>query len=52
LILEMKNHKGHKIFMSINQNWNGSGHILSFPTLYLHKAQHHVSYMAKYLAME
>jgi len=52
LILEMKNHKGQKIFMSINQNCNGSGYILSFPTLYLHEAQHHVSYMAKYLAME
>ena len=38
LILELKNHKGQKIFMSINQNWNGSGHILSFPTLYKRKA--------------
>jgi len=38
--------------MSINQNWNGSGYILSFPTLYLRKAQHCISYMAKYLVME
>jgi len=52
LILEMKNHKGQKIFMSINRNWNGSGHILSFPTLYKRDAQHRVSFMAKYLAME
>jgi len=52
LILEMKNHKGQKIFMLINQNWNGSSHILSFPTLYKREAQHCISFMAKYLAME
>jgi len=38
--------------MSINCNWNGSGYVLSFPTLYCKDAQHRVSYMAKYLAME
>jgi len=43
---------GQKIFMSINCNWNGSGNILSFPTLYKHKAQHRISFMAKYLVME
>jgi len=38
--------------MSINCNWNGSGHVFSFPTLYRQEAQHCVSYLAKYLAME
>ncbi len=38
--------------MPVNWNWNGAGYILSFPTLYQQEAQHHVSYMAKYLAME
>jgi len=38
--------------MSVNQNWNGAGYILSFPTLYQQEAQHCISYMAKYLAME
>jgi len=38
--------------MSINRNWNGSGHVFSFPTLYRQEAQHRVSYLAKYLAME
>jgi len=48
----MKNTLGQKLFMSINRNWNGSGYVLSFPTLYCKDAQHQVSYMAKYLAME
>jgi len=52
LILQMKTSKGQPIFMSINQNWNELGHILSFPTLYCREAQHRVSYMAKYLAEE
>ncbi len=34
LILQMKNQSGNRIFMSVNQNWNGAGHILSYPTLY------------------
>jgi len=38
--------------MSINRNWNGSGHVFSFPSLYRREAQHRVSYMAKYLAVE
>jgi len=38
--------------MSINCNWNGSGHVFSFPTLYHREAQHRVSYLAKYLAEE
>jgi len=52
LILQMKTDKGQPIFMSINCNWNGSSHVFSFPTLYRQEAQHHVSYLAKYLAME
>jgi len=52
LILQMKNRHGQKIFMSVNRNWNGSGYVLSFPTLYRTDAQHRASYMAKYLAME
>jgi len=52
LILQMKNTLGQKLFMSINHNWNGLGYVLSFPTLYRKDAQHWVSYMAKYLAME
>jgi len=52
LILQMTNSAGQKIFMSINHNWNGVGHVLSFPSLYHCDAEHHVSYMAKYLAME
>jgi len=34
LILWTKNQSGNHIFMSVNQNWNGAGYILSFPTLY------------------
>jgi len=52
LILQMKTDTGQPIFMSINCNWNGSGHVFSFPTLYHWEAQHHVSYLAKYLAEE
>jgi len=52
LILQMKNSLGQKLFVSINCNWNGLGYNLSFPTLYHKDAQHWVSYMAKYLAIE
>ncbi len=52
LILQMKTSKGQPIFMSINWNWNRSGHVFSFPSLYHWEAQHCVSYMAKYLAEE
>jgi len=48
----MKNRKGHKFFVSINCNWNGASHVFSFPSLYCQDAKHHISYMAKYLAME
>jgi len=44
LILQMKNQSGNHIFMSVNQNWNGAGYVLSFPTLYQQEAQHRVLY--------
>jgi len=52
LILQMKTDTGQPIFMSINCNRNGSGHVFSFPTLYRWEAQHRVSYLSKYLAEE